>query len=75
MREPEIIMQTIGDDPLTELMELDSIYGWTRRIRTLASLFERRKRSKAPYVLMVILLLMGAGLISAGIILAYISLS
>ena len=56
-------------------MELDAIYGWTRRIRTLRSLFEGKKRTKTPYVLLVILLLMGAGLISAGIILAYISLS
>ena len=43
MRDANIIMQTTGDDPLTELMELDEFYGWTRRISILRSIFGKKK--------------------------------
>lgn len=45
------ILQTVGDDPLSELLEMDRFYGWTRRIARLRSIFER-KRPKWPYFLL-----------------------
>ncbi len=75
MREPNVIMASIGDDPLTELMELDSIYCWSRRIHSLTSLFQKKKKSIAPYVLLFLIMIAGAVSIGAAIALAYISLS
>ena len=75
MREPEIIIQKLGDDPLTELMELDSIYGWSRRINTLSSLFRKRKRSRAPFFMLLVLLILGTLALSFGMMMIYQSLA
>lgn len=50
MREANIILRTTGDDPLTELVELDEFYGWTRRISILRSIFSKKKGSVLPYI-------------------------
>lgn len=59
------ILYSIGDDPLSELAELDSFYMWSFRIRRVLSiLYPKKKRRILPYVVLGIL---GLGLIiSAG---------
>ncbi len=46
------ILYTVGDDPLSELADMDRFYGWTRRSARLRSLFERR-RSIVPWIILV----------------------
>lgn len=75
MREPEIIMQRLGDDPLTELMELDSIYGWSKRINTLSSLFRKKKRSRAPFFFLLSLLIIGSLALGFGLAMVYLTLA
>ncbi|MFW3146304.1 MAG: hypothetical protein ACMUIE_05785 [Thermoplasmatota archaeon] len=50
------ILQTVGDDPLSELLDMDRFYGWSRRIARLRSIFERKK-PKWPYFLLGISLM------------------
>lgn len=47
------ILHTVGDDPITELMDVDRFYGWTRRIGLLKGILQPRKRSKLPYILII----------------------
>lgn len=72
MRQANIILQTAGDDPLTELMELDEFYGWTRRISVLGGLFKKkRKHSALPFVIGTLFIL-GVILIGSYFALYYI---
>ncbi|OYT44269.1 MAG: hypothetical protein DRN37_08220 [Thermoplasmata archaeon] len=64
MRPQTEILQTVGDDPLTELMELDMYYGWSRRIGKLRSVFAER-RSHLPLFMAVGTLVLGCALIGA----------
>jgi hypothetical protein len=73
MREPQIILQTVGDDPLTELMELDQIYGWTRRISVLLSIFEKRRRSIWPVIALGLILAIALAAVGTGAYLYLIS--
>ena len=43
------ILYTVGDDPLSELADVDRFYGWSRRSLRLRSLYER-KRSPIPWI-------------------------
>ncbi len=69
MRNAQLILQTVGDDPLFELMELDETYGWTRRIHTLRSIFEP-KRSHWPAVVIGIGVVLGISLIAVAVYVA-----
>ncbi|MFO8051534.1 MAG: hypothetical protein R6V01_07545 [Thermoplasmatota archaeon] len=55
------ILETVGDDPLGELMDVDQFYGWSRRIAVLESIFRPRKRSKVIYLPLMIFLLLFLG--------------
>lgn len=61
-----MILNTVGDNPLTELMELDEFYCWTARIRILESVYNPKKRSKVPYIMMASLGVIAVGLILLG---------
>lgn len=65
MRPQTEILQTIGDDPLTELMELDMYYGWSGRIEKLRSVFTVRRRSHLPLFIAGGALFLGCALIGA----------
>ena len=71
MRTSDAILNTVGDSPLTELMELDEFYCWTKRIAMLDSIFKPKKRSKVPYIIMGFAALIALGAIGAGIYLHY----
>ncbi|MGA1822880.1 MAG: hypothetical protein ACMUIG_10175 [Thermoplasmatota archaeon] len=65
------ILYRIGDDPLSELAELDSFYMWSARIRRILSiLYPRKKRSILPYVVLGIL---GLGLILTAAAIFYLA--
>jgi len=50
------ILYRTGDDPLSELSELDAFYGWSFRIRRVLSvLYPRKKRKILPYVILGVL--------------------
>ncbi|MGA1848953.1 MAG: hypothetical protein ACMUHB_06400 [Thermoplasmatota archaeon] len=42
------ILRTVGGDPLSELVEMDHFYGWTRRIAKLSAIY-MKKPSNVPY--------------------------
>ncbi len=42
------ILRTVGGDPLSELVEMDHFYGWTRRIAKLSAI-HLKKPSNIPY--------------------------
>ena len=70
MREANVILRTTGDDPLTELVELDEFYGWTRRIAILRSVFSKKKGSVLPIIIGGLFLL-GTVLIGSYIVIYY----
>ena len=52
------ILHTVGDDPLNELMDVDQFYGWSRRIKTLKSIFEPKRRSGSRYIPFLIIFML-----------------
>ncbi|MBN1389182.1 MAG: hypothetical protein JXA22_00915 [Candidatus Thermoplasmatota archaeon] len=41
------LLHQVGDDPLSELAEMDHFYRWSYRIAKLRGLFERKRRTDA----------------------------
>jgi hypothetical protein len=70
MRDPTVIMNRSGDDPLTELMELDEIYGWSRRLAILGSLFKKKDNS-SKWITIAIIIMFSLGLVFVSIFLLY----